>query len=168
MRTLYRVWERAREWPTGSILTVPGRVRLCRTPYRSSYGSKFAQYSEAPPAEPESHPTGKRRIEKVSSRFLNLDAVSSQTDGRSGSGRPFLCKSFKMNLLQKNRALFSPGESDRIQPTWMWITLTRRRVGALKLGFRPFQLISGYFSLFPAISAYFRLFQHQPFQSHSK
>src|ERR1700733_13745379 len=46
-----------------------------------------------------------------------LPARIGQTDAPSGSKRPFLCNSFKMNLLWKNRLLFSPGESDRIQPT---------------------------------------------------
>ena len=46
----------------------------------------------------------------------------------AGPGDRFLCKlckPFKMNILQKMRLLFSPGESDQIKPIGLRITLTR-------------------------------------------
>jgi hypothetical protein len=52
-----------------------------------------------------------------------------QTNARNGSDRPFSCKPFKMNLLCKNRLLISPGESDRIKPIWLRVTLTRGSLG---------------------------------------
>jgi hypothetical protein len=91
-----------------------GRVRLCRTPNRSYYGSKFAQYREGPLA--------------VGKRSVNRRVISSQSDGPDAPTGPFLRNIFKMNILHKNRLLFSPGESDRIQPICLPFTLTRLRL----------------------------------------
>jgi len=62
-----------------------------------------------------------------------MRVIFSQSEATDRSKRRFLRKSFEMNILHKNRVLFSPGESDRIQPIWLRFTLTRRRVRAIFL-----------------------------------
>src|SRR5271166_4440866 len=131
MKTLCRVGRkgigRGMKWQKHQIL-----------PSQSFCPVHFSDFPKTGPNDPEyfsSYPKNfwvvNVKVENFSGKFsLKSDVILSQSDAGVRFAGQVLRKSFTMSILRKKRHLFSPGESDRIQPIWLRFALTRRRVRA--------------------------------------